>query len=70
MLLRTWSGSLIDTRDYKRPAYIASRWLLGWVRYSWWLFVALVVAAKYRVIVAPAGYYERIRNALTHKPRK
>lgn len=35
MRLTTWSGSVIETKDY--GASVWWRWALGWVRRWWWL---------------------------------
>lgn len=33
MILRAWSGALIDTAEY--PWTIWPRWAMGWLRFAW-----------------------------------
>lgn len=34
MILKTWSGSYIDTKEYS-GRWIYWAWAKGWVRYTW-----------------------------------
>lgn len=42
MKLRTWAGSVIETRDYDRPVRIAASVAMGWARH-------LVAEASWRL---------------------
>lgn len=39
MILRTWSGSRLDTRKYRRPWRIACMVARGWIAYGFYRLI-------------------------------